>query len=542
MASSSRKRPQFHFLEVESSQMPTSDFLFLSQLANAMRAYWLRGTVTFLILMTGVGFATLVCPRTYQSEARIYVRLGRETVHLDPTATTGQTVQLADSREREIYSVLELLRSRALYEKVVDQLGVDSILHERRSYSFGGLSDWSFLLEGHLQPPVENERAAVATPDSNATDHRQTADVQQLRLRESAVRSLMQSISCSSPKSSNVIIITCSAPSPVSAQERLNCLLENYQEQHLRVNRISGSLAFFDGQVQEKKRSLDAKLLERRDAKNRIAVGSVESQHDLLSKEAVAITDSLLDAQAACAAAEARLESLLATMPQSKRSDDVEQASGTSVGALNLMRARLFELEIERERLQAQLQPKNPRLTAITEQVAQTKSLLQRQEIVVERSTILELRKKIAAAEAQHADVYAKLRNLNENEVEIADIDRQIKLLESEYRKADEYRDQARTDEELTRRQISNINVAQSPSFSAKPVSPNLGLNLMLGFAVAFGGALAVAFISAVRNGLAESQAATTFARTASPATSKFHPAPEALLRSASQHPLTNGA
>ena len=103
--------------------MPTGDFLFLSQLASAMRAYWLRGTATFLILITGAGIATLVCPRTYQSEARIYVRLGRETVHLDPTATTGQTVQLADSREREIFSVLELLRSRALFEKVVDQLG-----------------------------------------------------------------------------------------------------------------------------------------------------------------------------------------------------------------------------------------------------------------------------------------------------------------------------------------------------------------------------------------------------------------------------------
>jgi uncharacterized protein involved in exopolysaccharide biosynthesis len=232
----------------------------------------------------------------------------------------------------------------------------------------------------------------------------------------------------------------------------------------------------------------------------------------------------------------------LAIVPQSERPDGLPQASGTSVGALDLMRARLFELEIERERLQAQLQPKNPRMTAITEQVAQAKTLLQRQEIVVERSTILELRKKIAAAETQHADVYAKLRTLNENEVAIADIDRQIKLLESEYRKADEYREQARTDEELTKRQISNINVAQSPSFSAKPVSPNVGLNLMLGFAVACGGALAVAFISAVRNGLAESQAATTFARAASPAANKFHPLPEALLRSTSQHPLTNGA
>src|SRR5579863_6578297 len=116
--------------------MPVSDFIFLSHLADALRAYWRRASVTFLLLIAGVGAATMVWPRTYQSEARIYVQLGRETVHLDPTATTGQTVHLSDSREREIFSVLELLRSRALYEKVVDELGVNSILHEKHSYRF----------------------------------------------------------------------------------------------------------------------------------------------------------------------------------------------------------------------------------------------------------------------------------------------------------------------------------------------------------------------------------------------------------------------
>src|SRR5262249_60288555 len=125
-------------------------------------------------------------------------------------------------------------------------------------------------------------------------------------------------------------------------------------------------------------------------------------------------------------------------LPEGENSDGLEQASGTSVDALNLMRNRLFELEIEEQRLHAQLLPAHPRLKAITEQVAQAKTLLLRQEIAVERSTILERRKKIAAAEAQRAEVYAKLRTLNENEVQIADIDRQVAPLESETRKGAE--------------------------------------------------------------------------------------------------------
>ncbi|HND53432.1 MAG TPA: hypothetical protein PLV92_13575, partial [Pirellulaceae bacterium] len=75
-----------------------------------------------------VAGATLLWPKTYQSQAKLYIRPGRESVGLDPTATLGQTLHIADSREREINSVLELLKTYSLFEKVVDRLGVDTVL------------------------------------------------------------------------------------------------------------------------------------------------------------------------------------------------------------------------------------------------------------------------------------------------------------------------------------------------------------------------------------------------------------------------------
>jgi uncharacterized protein involved in exopolysaccharide biosynthesis len=249
---------------------------------------------------------------------------------------------------------------------------------------------------------------------------------------------------------------------------------------------------------------LDVKVIERRDLKNRIGVDSIESQRELLSQEAVAITQSLLQAQAAAAAAEARLKSLLARLPASDKDEAPIEASGTSADGLNLMRSRLFELEIEQQRLQAQLKPNHPQVKAIDEQVAQAKKLMLRQEIAVERSTILEQHKKVDAAKAQRAEVDAKLHTFNENEVQLAEIDRQVALLESEYRKADENREQARVDEELTRSQISNVNVAQAPSFAAKPTSPSIFRNLFLGFFVAVGCAVSIMFYHAIRGGLIE--------------------------------------
>ena len=80
--------------------------------------------VTILLVLVGIALT----PRSYRSQARLFVRLGRETVTLDPTATTGQTVAVQSSREIEVRSVRDMLASRILLEKVVDQFGPEYIL------------------------------------------------------------------------------------------------------------------------------------------------------------------------------------------------------------------------------------------------------------------------------------------------------------------------------------------------------------------------------------------------------------------------------
>ena len=46
----------------------------------------------FCTVMIAVILGTFLLPKTYQSEAKLLVRLGRENVSLDPTAATGQSV------------------------------------------------------------------------------------------------------------------------------------------------------------------------------------------------------------------------------------------------------------------------------------------------------------------------------------------------------------------------------------------------------------------------------------------------------------------
>src|SRR5436309_2421482 len=84
----------------------------------------------FAGIMLATGAAAALWPRAYASQAKLLLRLGRENVTLDPTATLGQApvVAVPPSLEHNINSVIEIIRSRALLEKVVDAFGPAVIL------------------------------------------------------------------------------------------------------------------------------------------------------------------------------------------------------------------------------------------------------------------------------------------------------------------------------------------------------------------------------------------------------------------------------
>ena len=87
--------------------------------------------VTFAIGLTLTLAYLSLAKRVFQSEAKLLVRNGRETITLDPTATTGQYVAVGESRESDMHAVEELLASRGLAEKIVDQFGPARILEKK---------------------------------------------------------------------------------------------------------------------------------------------------------------------------------------------------------------------------------------------------------------------------------------------------------------------------------------------------------------------------------------------------------------------------
>src|SRR5687768_3845329 len=112
--------------------MPTANQLrdlFVYALST-LRRYWRLAGGVFAAIALVAFVGALMMPKSYYSEARLFVRFGREN-QVDLTATTGQMVSFSESRETEINSLIEILKSRATFDRVVEELGPAYILRGR---------------------------------------------------------------------------------------------------------------------------------------------------------------------------------------------------------------------------------------------------------------------------------------------------------------------------------------------------------------------------------------------------------------------------
>ena len=201
-----------------------------------LRRHVLNIMVTFCVVMGMAVFYTAISPVLYTSEAKLFVRLGAKPWRY-PTATTNQTVNLQETRENELNSIYELLKSRAMIEQLVDTFGIDAVLDK----STGASS-------------ADPERAVPETPGT-VSIWTQLNPLTTYSRRDKAIRKLSQRLQVDPVRKSNIINISCDATDP-PAQKLVSTAIELARTTHIRVNRTVGSFDFFDAEAKDKAQHL----------------------------------------------------------------------------------------------------------------------------------------------------------------------------------------------------------------------------------------------------------------------------------------------
>ena len=470
----------------------------VSDVRRALVRYHRYSLAVFLGVCGLTVLGLLFMPRSYESEAKLFVRFGREN-SVDPTAS-GQLVSIYESRESEVNSLLEILSSRALLEEVARKLGPEYILHGRES------SQPSAAVDISKPEPNSNSRSGEQIVSAGIPDR----DIQQ------AVQKLQKQLEVWTPKRTNVIAVRCEAESPERAQRIVATLVDTYLAEHVRVHQTAGSYEFFAEQERQYEKQWKQAATELRHTKDQLGIVTIDGKRQLLQSQIQDIETKLLTNRSDLTTSESRIASLQATLAQLPERV-VTQTQESPNAAADGMRQTLFTLEGREKELASKYTDNHIELQRVREQVQSMKSILANQKplreqdteavnpqrqaleltLLQEQSQADALRGREKTLELQRDQLQTELRKLNGEEIKIAELQRSVELAEARYREYAAKLEQARINRSLDEERISSLSVVQPASYVAKPLGPRRLQVLALGLFVAFGGAVGLALVLA---------------------------------------------
>lgn len=474
---------------------------------EALASQWLRiglrhkkKAVAVLMLAPVLALvATAVAPRKYQSEGKLSVRLGRENLSPDPTVMASPEAIVSASggtRDTEINSVAEVLHSRVVLEKVIDELGVEVLLEAAPATATPQRSTQEASIAG--SSAAEGDWLSLVMPSRAAGP------------RERALRQLERGLNVTPVRKTSIVTVTYDAGTPQLAQAVVARLMDAYIVEHLRINRSRGAHGFLAEETARLRDELARGEQKLRDLKNETGLTSTDGQRQSLISRLARLEDDVLRNLSATAATQAKIKHLSETLAKLPETEVKENRSGVGDQGTDTMRAQLFVLQNREQQLAAKYTDSHPLLTEVRRQVQEARDALAQEQksrtevttarnhsfvqaesaLLTERATLAGLDTEGKAYQQQLADVRSSLSTLNENERRIAELQRENQLCEANYRRYAANLEQARLDQAMQEQGISNISIVQPASLQLRATSPRPASNLLFGMVAGLAGAV----------------------------------------------------
>ena len=487
-------------------QGKTDDFTL--HLSRAIFRFRYRAGIFFLLSVSLAVLVTAFTPREYRSEAKLFVRLGRENVALDPTATLGEPIpiQVPSSREQEIKTVVELLNNRSLSEQVVRELTPAAVLNPSRGENPESDANWTaqFMTSvGSLRTVLSNWLVAV----------RLKTDMTE---RQLAVLTLESNLDIEAVRDTNVITVSYRSPNPEHSRAVVQAIVTASLERHTHINRTTGShellaertemarnnLTSMEEQIAELKASLNLSAPEDERRVTVEHIGHLESELATALGELSGERQKLLE-----------LTNSLETLPQTEVTSQVE---GVGDSGTDGMRQQFYALQLREEEMASKYTDSHPALIEVRRQRAAAADILEKNDltrgqivrsvsparqqvqlaILTEQPLLKGVEAKCEVLRQSLSDAKKRLEEIAEAEAKLARLERERELRDIEYRRCVANYEKSQLDEAIEREGISNVAIAQEPSLEARPVFPRPGINLILGLLIGLFGALGVAVVS----------------------------------------------
>jgi len=429
--------------------------------------------VTFVTIVATVTVVTFLLPPTYEAEARLLVRVGRENVYR-PEVGSDQTQVLSFNNEEVINSETNILTSRDLIARVVSSLTVEQ-----------------------LYPDLAKPPPRRGTP------------------LDAAVNRFGEGLTVEGLRKSNVIRILLRHEDPRMAARSLNLLVDYFKEKHLQAysdpqsSYLKEQLAAYEERLKESQDRLEA-------FKQANGVFSLGEQRTLLLTQRAQLDSSLKATQSQITELRRKISSvtrLLGTV-----SPDVPLSTETErYRSVDDAKSQLLALQLKEQELLRKFTEGNQFVVSVRREMEIVRTFISRQEQDIkgrmqtgQNVVYLDLERemnrlqadlpsqeaKAASLGRQIAQLDLQIPALDMTEMTIENLKREVAVSDRNYRTYLEKVEDARILEDLNRQKSANISVIQEATVPVEPVWPRKRLNIILGLILGAIAGLGLAFVT----------------------------------------------
>ena len=478
------------------SENTSSETVSLIELLHSVKKRPVFFVFMFFLCMSLLALVYFILPRQYYSEGKFYVQVGRSSVGTDPTTSSGM-ISIQDSRETEVKSVVELMRSRQLAERVVDRIGVERILEPNSA-----VGRWIESL-----PPIslggnKNDVASKFTSEEYET----------LRRREDAVNQVLGKLDLNHQKKTTVISVAIKSQTPFLAQEIVDTYLDEYQKKHIEIN-SQHSGEFFETEFKKQNDALQTaeRAQQRfRDQHKSLSIdGARAMQQSELEKLKLDRVDTIMQLSQHNERA-TQLAKQLIEIPKYIEGVDTKVSSVSADKA----REALFLLQIEESEAVARYNEDNPKLKIIREKVRDAQKELKsmpgsfmqeeknvsvaNQEMLVllsdAKASASALGKRLVQTDSLILIAEERAAQLNAAAIRGGELDREVQIRRQSLMKIADKRSETSTIGALDLQRISNVTIAQPACLELKKAFPSGLVFAVLGTCLSFFVAFAMTF------------------------------------------------
>lgn len=417
----------------------------------------------------------LFFPRTYQSQAKLFLQVGRETLGVDPSAkSSGTTVSLMQSdRDEEVKSALEVIQSLGIYAAVVDQLTPEYVL-------------------GGGKRKESTDSIVEAVEDAIGSLVKTLKSLDPIEAREEAIIKISKSFTATAERNTTVLNLAYESKSPEVAKRILEAIIENYRSEHLRIHRNPDTEAFLADQAT----ALENQWVKAKqavvNAKAEFGVVTLDGKKASLEGKIQKVDLDLLDCIAKLSNAKATINDLQTRLTIIPERETTSKKSVPNGGA-DLMREDFYNNQLRLTELRAKLSPSHPLLIATEKQVEEGRRILQqesekREEVVddvnplhkdikraleLQMSSLSGLEAEKSKLEIQKAELIESIAKFNKAEVEISRLEQEESIAKAKYSQYSDNLQEANFNKALEESSISSVNVQSKPQLEQKPIRPS---------------------------------------------------------------------